>query len=451
MIFLLSLLVGSCTREEHQPKDSYLQNVQSFLKEVMQAGDFEALDFSRPVGTKVDSAGLHLLRIPFTGKALRQDFVLVQTNKEGHVQRGKIIHLEGARTLYGEGTVKEWRFEGRITISTLDRKSVLHSPITNGFIQAFHGDRSSQRSASLMPSGETLPEVVVVGYINYDYGVSYSDWCYLQGLLYDPYNGGSRDYSSAYYGSLDGGSYGGGGYTGGSGSSGGSYVYFDGGIMLDPPILIDYENQDGLNPIDIQQYINCFNNIPDAGATCSIEILADIPVDANPNLLFDFNNGSPGHTFIQIKKSNGSQSAMQNIGFYPKSGWKTILTNAPIAGKFVDNSEHEFNASFSMSLSPEQLRSTLTEILYLSNFIQYDIDNYNCTDFALNVFNKTRTNKLLIDLYDIPGNYPSSGTRTPQGLYNRLKLMKDTNHPEASNITLSNFKCWVALSTGPCN
>lgn len=442
-LLFLSLLMVSCTKEVQRPKDSYLQNVQQFLERSLTGTDYAYLDFSRSVLTKADSASLYLLRIPVRDKALRNDFVLVKTDREGQVAQGKIIHLEGKSTEYGEGKVKKRRFDGRISISSLDRTTVLNSPINNGYIEAFHPNRSEQRTASLMPSGEMLPEVVVVAYINNDYTVSFSDLCYLEKLLYNAEDGGG-DYSGGYYGSLEGGSDGGGG-------SGSSSDYDGGGVTLDPPILIDYENQDGLDPIDIQKYINCFNSIPDTGSTCSIEIFTDIPVDTDPNLLFDFNSGSPGHTFIQIKKSNGAQSAIQNIGFYPRSGWKTFLTNAPIEGKFVDNGEHEFNASLKMSLTPENLRSTLTEILYLSNFIQYDIDNYNCTDFALDVFNKTRVNKIEIDLYDIPGIYPSTGTRTPQGLYNKLKQLKNIYHPEASNISMSNFKCWVAKSSGPCN
>lgn len=445
-IFLVVLLfMAACKKERPQTEKAYLNNVQTALKERMPEKDFTNLDFSRSVLSKVDSVSLYLLRVPFQGKALRNDFVLVKTDKTGWVEQGKIIHLEGKAKKWEEGIMKKLRFDGNITIFSLDKETVLHSPITNGYIEAFHGN--NQRTASLMPSGETLPEVVVVGYIDNDNTLSYTDLCYLEKLLSS--SGGSGNYSGGYYGSLDGNiSDGGGGYSGGSGSS----DYYDyGGVVQDPPILIDFENQDGLDAIDVQKYFNCFLGIPDAGSTCSIEIFTDVPVDTDPNILFDFNNGSPGHTFIQIKKSNGLQSTIQNIGFYPKSGWKVKLTNAPTEGKFVDNSQHEFNASLRMNISPENLRSILTEILYLANFIQYDIDNYNCTDFALDIFNKVRTNKIEIDLYDIPGNYPSTGTRTPQGLYKKLRQMKDSNHPEAYNISMSNFKCWVANSSGPCN
>jgi hypothetical protein len=449
-LFLFSLMLASCSRELPQPEYTYIRNVQTSLKDDMQSADYADLDFTRSVLTKVDSAGLYLLRVPYKGKTVGTDFVLVKTDKEGRVEMGKIIHLEGKTIEDGEGVVKRHQFDGSVAISTLDRKTTIHSPIRNGFIEAFHGNTRSQRTESLMPSGETLPEVVVVAYINNDSGLSYSEWCYLQSFFYD----GDGSSSGDYYGSLDGGggggSYGSSGYSGGSGSDGG-YYYSEGGVVLDPPILIDFETDINKSAIDLERYLRCFDLIPDAGAICSIEIFADIPVDSDPNKLFNWDTESPGHSFLQIKKSNGSQSAVQNIGFYPNKTWKTLLTTAPIEGKFVDNSGHEFNASFKMNVSAEHLKSILTEIQSLARFIQYDIDEYNCTDFALDVFNKIRTNKITIPMYDIPGGTAAGGPRTPQGLYNQLKSWKESGHPEAQNINITGYKGWVAQSIGPCN
>jgi hypothetical protein len=213
--------------------------------------------------------------------------------------------------------------------------------------------------------------------------------------------------------------------------------------------LVDIETQDVNAPIDVQKFINCFNAIPDAGSTCSIEIMADIPVDSDPNKIFNFDSKSPGHTFLNIKKSNGSQSVSQNIGFYPASGWKTILTNAPIDGKFVDNGQHEYNAGFKLSITPAQLQSALMEMLRDRNS-KYDIDNYNCTDWALDVFNAAGGN-FQIPLYDIPGNYPSTGTRMPNGVYNKLLQMKNSNDPRAGGIDIGFSKAFAGNSTGPCN
>lgn len=441
-VTLTLIFLASCRKEVQTPENDYLTCVQAALRDSLPAGEMNHLDFDRAVLARVDSAGLYLLRIPFKGKQLSAQFVLLQTTRTGAILQGRIVQLQKDTTIRRGN-----EYNGAITIRTLKETVLVQSAIVKGYFTAYHGQPSAQRATSLMPPEyQELPEVVVVASYSSDGGIVYSDWMRLT-ACFDG-SGGNYYYSMDGSGS-EGGSSGGGGYSGGSGS--GSDGTDDAGYLSDSPILIDYETQDILDAIDLQKYINCFNAIPDEGSECSIEIFTDIPVDTNPNMLFDFNSGSPGHTFIQVKKSNATQSILQNIGFYPSSGLKAVLTNAPVNGKFVDNGIHEYNASIKMSLSATNFRSTLTEILYLANFIEYDIDNYNCTDFALDVFNKTRTHKIIIDLYDIPGNYPSTGSRTPQGLYNKLKEMKESGHPESSNITIGIYKGWVAKSSGPCN
>jgi len=324
-------------------------------------------------------------------------------------------------------------FNGAITFSSLNRGSVIASRVTNGYVEAFHPSRAALRVQTL---DEYLPEVVVVGYYSSD-GFSFSDWLSLEGM----FSGGGT--SSGYYSSLDY-PYGGGG---GESHSSSEQVYEE------VPQLIDFEEGVNESAINVENYLKCFSTVPDNGATCSIEILADIPIDGNPNEFFDWQNGSPGHTFLQLKKSNGDQNIMQNIGFYPVSGWKTFLTSTSLEGKFVDNGGHEFNASLTMNISPQQLQSAITEILYLSRFVRYDIDEYNCTDFALEVFNYVRSPASAIDIpkYDIPGGTSPTGTSTPEGLYQKLQSMKKAAGAEAANIELPGGKSWAAGSKGPCN
>jgi hypothetical protein len=79
--------------------------------------------------------------------------------------------------------------------------------------------------------------------------------------------------------------------------------------------------------------------------------------------------------------------------------------------------------------------------------MQYDIDNYNCTDWALAVFNKQGYG-LDIPLYDIPGTYPSAGTSMPQGIYNKLQQMKNSGDPHADKIQIGFYKGYVTSSDG---
>ena len=411
------------------------------LKDSLGNADYSELDFSKAVLNKIDSLQLFYLRIPFRGKPLRADFVLVQTTAAGKVKAGKIVHMQGEESGYGGGKIKRRKFDGSILISSLDRKTQLNSSIDDGFITALHQNKNTR---DMVFATDVLPEVVVVAYVQGN-GISFSTWMLLQSLFYDS-GTGTGTYSS-FYGAADGGSLdytGGGTADAGIGSVDATYS----SVTIDPGMAVDVDTYVNKDAIDIEQYLKCFDNIPDDGAICSIEIFSDIPVDTDPNKFFDFSTGSPGHTFISIKKTNGTQSVLQYIGFYPKTGWKNAITDAPMDAKFVDDGQHEYNASYSKTLTPDEFKSILTEIRYMKN-TQYDIDNFNCTDWALDIFNKQGYG-LQIPLYDIPGNLPSVGTSTPQGVFNQLMQMKKNNDTHADKIGIGFLKGYAANSSGPC-
>lgn len=420
------------------------------LKDSLSIGDFNALDFRSAVQTRVDSIGMYALRIPFKEKSITTDFVVVKTTAAGKIEKGKIIHLEGKATEFGTGIIKRRRFDGNILISSLDRHLVIKSAINNGYIEAFLPsiDQSNEvNSAYTTPDPYVeLPEVIIVSTYPSGGGIDWSTYISLAGLYDD-------GYSAGYYSSYTGGGGGGGGSTSSGGGSttgtGGSEPY---PIPQDQVIKVDVELQDTDPAIDIAKYMKCFSNIPDAGATATIEIFVDIPVNSDPGKIFNWDLGSPGHSFIQLKKQNGGQSVMQNIGFYPVNGFKTVLRPEPVAGKFVNNNGHEYNASYKVNLTAAQLKVAVTTILNLSTFKKYDIDEYNCTDFALEVFNKTvsTTQTLQIPKYFIPGGATPSGTNTPQGLYRTLNKLKILGGPEAANIIVP-VVGWVGQGKGPCD
>src|SRR5690606_25565688 len=124
-----------------------------------------------------------------------------------------------------------------------------------------------------------------------------------------------------------------------------------------------------------------------------------------------------------------------------------------INGKFVNNENHEYNASLKMNITPAQLKVAINEVLYLSGFIKYDIDEYNCTDLAMDVFNKTVSpyDKLEIIKYDIPGGTAPYGTNTPNGLFQKLQSIKNSGGRNADKIEIPGVKGWVGSSNGPCN
>jgi hypothetical protein len=453
MLTMFLMFITSCKKDSviSKPKDlDYVSNVKSFLKDSIDNTTYEVLDFGKAVKTSIN-LDTSFLRIPFKETNSRNEFLLLQTNQQGSIKRGRVVSFDKYNS--AALRMKKYRpYNGHIVIKDLKGRKVLESEIENGYILSLHPKRKNHRLAvvPLEPYYTDLPEVVVVSLHTQESGISYSDWYSFSGIFSDTYT-----YNN-YYSSMDG--YGGvvdysdNGYSYDVTSQETNYLQKPTGYVYEEPaMLVDYEAAAYDPAIDLQKYLNCFSRISDAGAISSIEIFADIPVDGDPNKLLNYQTGSPGHTFIKITKSNGGQSVSQNIGFYPDEGWKVSLSNAPVDGKFVDNSGHEYNASLKMILNAMQVKRVLTEIGYLARFIKYDIDEYNCTDFALDVFNKARSESLKIPMYEIPGGMTVGGTRTPQGLYNQLKSMKQSGSPEAANIMVSKSKFWTSKSTGPCN
>ncbi len=438
LLFVSTLLVilFSCKKEttSDQNNNSLLTLIKVQLKDSMAENDFQQLDFNHVSITNYKQHEFSIVRIPFSNKSRRTDFVVLKILSDEKFSTGRIIHIDKDKE--AGSSQSSTKFNGNLFIYSLNSNLLTESRIEDGYIVAFHLQKNIQAPVANVVEVPytTLPDVVVIAsYPSGNNGSTYSDWFNFTSFFNngDPGGGGV----GGYYSDMSGGG-GGGGIT----------------PVEQQSIWIDYEPAEDLTPIDLKKYLQCFSNIPDAGSNCTIKILTDIPVDNDPNAFFAWGNRSPGHTFIQISKTNGTQSVQQNIGFYPMQGWKTFLTPAPIAGKFVDNFEHEFNASLTMNLTPEQLQSTLTHMQNLANFIKYDIDDYNCTDFALDIFNYKRGgNQITIQKYNIPGGAAPYGTATPQGLYQKLLEMKKPGGAESSNITIPGVKGYAGKSNGPCN
>lgn len=388
--------------------------------------------------TRLHNSRFDLLKIPFVGKNVSNEFILLKIDSSGNFSKGLIISITGKTT----GIDNRYSYNGHINIDFLNRVNKISSIIVDGVISEYHKTSIAYRSLA----EPILPEVIVTCYIHSSSDfTTYSDWINLMGLF------GNYSGSSGYYSNMNGSITGSGSnnYSGG-GSSGTGGNNSGGGIAEDNTAFIDFEVLSDV-AIDINEYLKCFSSIPNNGASCSVEILTDIPVDNDPNKFFDWSNGSPGHTFLHLTKSNGDKTVSQYLGFYPKYGWKTLLTASTIEGKFDDNGTHEFNASLKRDVKPEEFIGIISKIETLAKNIKYDIDNYNCTDFALDVFNSIpNTNPIAIRKFNIPIGEYRNKTSTPQGVYQKLKSMKDANI-EGLNINIPTSKAYAGESSGPCN
>lgn len=229
-------------------------------------------------------------------------------------------------------------------------------------------------------------------------------------------------------------------WSGGGGGGGGA-------APVGPVVTIDRETSENKTPIDLKKFLNCFGTVPDAGANCVITISTDIPMDGHPEQIFDWSQGNPGHAFIELWKMGANGSLIsQNIGMYPSVGF-SALSGLDVPSKMVDNAGHEYNARYSLSVNASQFQAAINTANNLGSQ-GYNIATFNCTDFALAVFNAAGGN-LTIPGRQIPG-FPNgtTGSNTPQGLYQQLDAMKGAG---TQNIDVIGSKGYGGLSHGPCN
>jgi hypothetical protein len=459
-VFNIILLVGlTCSCKKQNPivdsgklvSDDYLVKVSRFLKDSLNEEDYGRLDFRHGLLSKQKQCWY--LRLAWLHKKPERDFILLQTDSLGNCKKGHIILLD--RPSHYDPA----QFYGQIDVLSLQRKLELHSIISNGFAESLHPRLFSNTRTNdltdiplLLPAPtqmgpvyEELPEVMVVGYIspNGGSGISYQELLSFESLI------------NLGYGSPSPGSGTGSATAAGSGGSAGSAVYSPlsggsgSGIEPSQDLIINYESSAGLPGINLQSYMQCFANIPDDAAQCSLSLLADLPVNDNPYIIFNWNSGAVGHCFLRLTKSGNGESVSQTIGFAPTKAFQALVSSVPVAGKMVDNGNHKYNASLTMPVTPLQLNTAIQAIEKNSSAL-YDLVNFNCVNFSVQVINSIRPdNPLSVPLLQIPGNAASLSS-TPEGLYILLNRMKAAGGPEASNIITDDI-LFAAPSHGPCN
>ncbi|WP_316794734.1 hypothetical protein [Pedobacter frigoris] len=208
---------------------------------------------------------------------------------------------------------------------------------------------------------------------------------------------------------------------GGSGGSG------SGSVNTEDPGE-KYELIVASDSIILEDEFECFENVPtNANTVYGIKICADVPVNSNPNALVN-TALEPGHTFIELTKTNGSTTVTKTIGFYPEKYKKAALQQT-VKGMVVDNEAHAYDASFSMTVDHSQFE-TILSTAKIKGKKNYDMTDYNCTTFALDVFNS-------FGMWVVVADWTGAGTgknyrKTPNGLYNAIKFKVQYSVPGAS-------------------
>jgi hypothetical protein len=439
---LLSFVVFSCKKESSYsvsprpwiPSSSYMSNVNAYLKTNLADTDYANIDFSNSIISKQPVGWF--LRIAFLHKLIARDFVLLQTDSSGNVSAGKFVHIL-------RDTTVQKVFTGTVKTETIYHTQKSKSVITNGVAvnELAPVDEDPVDDDDVVPScADCLPEVVVIGYApsgGGGGGISYADYLSLTSLIGTgsnpvPVNAGGT--YSGIYSPLNG-------TVSGSGSP-------SGGNAPSPKpsndITINYETDASKPGIDVNVYMKAFSTIPDAGSTCSVTIYTDLPVDDNPSYIFNILTGATGHCFIQLTKTNDTQTVTQIIG---KTTSKALAVLAfPVAGKIIDNSSHKYNASLTMKITPAQLTTEINAVIAIGNTPSYNMWDNNCVDYALGILNAIRPgNPLNVGMSIDPST--DEAYQTPQSLYIALQNLKGANGPDAANITMDVVRN-AGVSTG---
>lgn len=399
---LCALLLTSCQKHESKLTDQ----TATYLSTHLSPSNYQDINWNSKQENR------YLIRLSTYTSKHKQ--ILLQKKVDGSIHTGKILEITGVITNNA--------YQGFIEVSNLDESNKISSVIQNGYIRSLHSSRLSTTSTNRSTSecrDCTIPEVIVSASYQYP---SYYDpndpfgWLNLFWLF-----GG--DMPKTEYLPLGGGS-----------ESDGASATFD------------EEVAEKHEKIDPKKFTDCFDQLPDNGTTTyALTISADIPFDNDPYTFFDWTTQFPGHAFIELSKSSPYGSVTQNLGFYPGTSYK-VLSGHDIHSKIVDNGTHEYNARYTITVSAAQFQAAIQKLNSISTKA-YNVTYYNCTDFALDVFNAAGGN-LTIPKYLIPGFGVPGGSNTPQGLYQQIEQLKNAG---ATGTTTTNNKEYATQSKGPCN
>lgn len=396
---------------ENESKE-YLTLVQSALKDSLNASDYVQLDFNRSLRSDIDSLNLRILRVPLNGEKIEAHFLIVKTDMNGHVYSGRFVSIN-------KDTDNQKTFSGSIRYQSMGGRPIKSYLLKKGKVQSVTNNNITSLKAEepVIDGGELPP--VVVSYTPDGGGISYADWY----NIVDMAGGYGGYYSPATY-------------TGGGG----------GGSSSAPVMQVDFEAPESKDAIDVSKYIKCFGTAQPASADYTITICTDLPVDNDPSQFFNWSDASPGHTYIELYKNDNGAMVQQNFGFYPATSWKTVVGPDNIASKIADDAGHEYQAKFTIQVNAAQFQNAINAVQqYSAN--PYNVAEYNCADFALNVF-RAAGGQLNVPQYQIPGFPSTDGSNTPEGVYQSIAgLVLGGN----SNATANGQKQWVGESHGPCN
>jgi len=197
-------------------------------------------------------------------------------------------------------------------------------------------------------------------------------------------------------------------------------IYFSICIIL----FFQYITSEFRIAINTTQLKESFARVPDTDAEYLLTIYTDLPVKNNMKQFISLLEGYPGHSFIRLTKISGDRCCTKTFGLYPTIPIAALLFPGNSLGKFCDDTQHHYDYFQRINLTAHQFKSLLDYIHMKNTHLTYNLREYNCTDFALEIFNKIQPwRPLQLQKDSVLFNWLVMST--PAGLYQLLKSKQE--------------------------
>ncbi|MEO9209535.1 MAG: hypothetical protein ABI208_00475 [Ginsengibacter sp.] len=150
----------------------------------------------------------------------------------------------------------------------------------------------------------------------------------------------------------------------------------------------------GKNTIgNIQEYFKCFTLKAGNTHKYRVTICVDQPTpgtrtawNLSSNGVHNSSSGANpvnvGHTFLILTEVAPTGTITRNVGFYPRKSVNPV--NAVDKAILNNDEQHLYNVSLTVTVNSSQFFNILNYISEVNSSGQnYDLDNYNCTSFAI--------------------------------------------------------------------
>lgn len=201
-----------------------------------------------------------------------------------------------------------------------------------------------------------------------------------------------------------------------------------GGGGTSTPSATNYLAVAPIQSINLDDRLDCFSTIPNnSSTTYSITIHVHSARQGYPT--YEYWGNDPGHAYITLEKINGSNVQRLSFGFYPKEDtWITPTKNAVASGIGEESSNLTRRSDIRLTKEVTSLEFTnAIDKASSSSTKPYDLNDYNCTDFAVEVFNASQSNSSQLIVPD-----SNIGFTTPAGLY---KVLDDKRVGGDANVS----------------